>query len=100
MKRLGLLLLLLCPRLAAPARAGSTSYCNPAIETRIAGEFNGWDDEFIYKMTNGEIWQQSNYHYHYHYAYRPEVVIYPTSHGCHIKVDGDNDEGVDVVRIK
>ena len=43
MKRLGLLLLLLCPRLAAPARAGSTSYCNPAIETRIAGEFNGWD---------------------------------------------------------
>jgi hypothetical protein len=79
---------------------GPTSDCNPAVETRIKGDYNGWDDEVIYKMDNGQIWQQVNYHYHYHYAYRPEVTIYPTSHGCHIKVEDDDDEGVDVVKLK
>ncbi len=89
-----------CGQLSDPATAGSASDCNPTIETQITGDYNGWDDEVIYKMTNGQIWQQDNYHYHYHYAYRPEVVIYPTRRGCHIKVNDDDDEGVDVVRIK
>jgi hypothetical protein len=80
--------------------AAATSDCNPTIETNISGEYNGWDDEVIYKMDNGQIWQQANYHYHYHYAYHPSVIIYPTSHGCHIKVNDDDDEGVDVVRLK
>jgi hypothetical protein len=74
--------------------------CDPAIETHIAGDFNGWDDETIYKMDNGQIWQQANYHYHYHYAYHPEVLIYKSGSGCHIKVTGDDDRGVDVVRLK
>lgn len=80
--------------------ATSQSACDPAVETNIKGDFNGWDDETIYKMDNGQIWQQKNYHYHYHYAYHPEVVIYKTSNGCHIKVEGDDDPGVDVERIK
>jgi len=80
------------------ARASS---CNPAIETHIDGDFNGWDDDVIYKMDDGSIWQQSNYHYHYHYTYRPSVTIYPTGSGvCHLKVEGDDDEGVNVNRIK
>jgi hypothetical protein len=75
--------------------------CNPAVETHIDGDFNGWDDEVIYKMDDGSIWQQSNYHYHYHYTYHPSVTIYPTRSGvCHIKVEGDDDEGADVNRIK
>jgi hypothetical protein len=75
--------------------------CNPAIETHIAGDFNGWEGETLYKMDDGSIWQQSNYHYHYHYTYHPSVTIYPSSSGaCHIKVSGDDDDGVDVVRIK
>lgn len=78
-----------------------SSSCNAAIETHIDGDFNGWDDEVIYKMDDGSIWQQSNYHYHYHYTYHPSVTIYPTRSGvCHIKVEGDDDEGVDVNRIK
>jgi hypothetical protein len=81
-------------------RTASQPDCSPAIETQIDGDFEGWDDEVIYRMTNGQIWQQSNYHYHYHYAYRPKVVIYSTGHGCHIKVDDDSDEGVDLVRLK
>ena len=78
-----------------------SSQCRSAIETHVDGDFNGWDNEVIYKMDDGSIWEQSNYHYHYHYAYHPSVTIYPTRSGvCHIKVDGDDDEGVDVNRLK
>ncbi len=86
---------------AASVIAGrSVPNCSTAIETKIDGDFNGWDSELIYRMANGQIWQQQNYHYHYHYAYSPSVIIYPTSTGCHVKVEDDDDEGVDVVRIK
>lgn len=59
-----------------------------AIESRIDGDFNGWDGETIFRLVNGQIWQQSRYAYTYHYAYRPEVVIYRTSDGFKMQVDG------------
>ena len=48
------------------------------IESRIDGDFNGWDKDKVYKLENGDVWQQSSYHYEYKYAYNPEVIIY-----CH-----------------
>lgn len=75
--------------------------CNPPIETRVTGDFHGWDGETAYKMDNGQIWKQKNYHYHYHYAFHPGVLIYQLDSGaCHIQVNDDSDEGVDVVRLK
>jgi len=77
------------------------SSCDSAAESHIDGEFNGWEGETIDKLDNGEIWQQATYHYHYHYAYHPEVIIFRTTSGtCHIRVIHDDDEGVDVARIK
>lgn len=71
------------------------------IESRIRGDFNGWEGETIYELTNGQIWQQSNYHYHYHYAYSPEVWIYPSrSGGYKMHVDGDSDQDINVKRLK
>lgn len=85
---------------SAPATTAHSA-CDSAIESNISGDFNGWDDETIYKLDDGSIWQQANYHYHYHYAYHPEVVIYKNKAGaCHIRVTDDDDEGVDVVRLK
>jgi len=68
------------------------------IETRIDGEFEGWEGETIFKMMNGQIWQQSSYAYMYHYAYSPEVIIYKTSSGYVLKVDGV-DETINVVQL-
>ena len=48
---------------ASPA-AGSPS----AIETEIEGDFNGWDGETIFKLANGQIWQQAEYDYEYEHA--------------------------------
>jgi hypothetical protein len=46
------------------------------IESSIDGEFKGWDGSTIFKLSNGQIWQQSSYAYMYHYAYNPPVLIY------------------------
>lgn len=46
------------------------------IESHIDGTFKGWDGDTIFKLTNGQIWQQSAYAYTYYYAYRPKVTIY------------------------
>ena len=56
------------------------------IESRIDGEFKGWDGESTYTLTNGQVWQQSPYKYQYKYAYRPEVLIYPAGGGHKMKV--------------
>lgn len=70
-----------------------------AIETKIDGDFEGWDGETIFKLANGQIWQQTEYNYHYHYAFSPKVVIYKSGSGYKMKVDGV-DKAIGVKRIK
>lgn len=84
---------------SGPPAKSTGSNCAPAIESTISGEFNGWDGETIFKLDNGQIWEQSEYDYTYSYAYRPEVTIYQTSSGCRMKVE-DEDETILVKRIK
>lgn len=69
------------------------------IETQISGTFEGWSGETIFKMMNGQIWQQSSYAYMYHYAYSPEVLIYEFNGSLIMKVD-EVDETIEVVRLK
>ena len=46
------------------------------IESQIAGEFKGWTGDTIFKLSNGQIWQQIEYDYEYEYDYMPDVTIY------------------------
>lgn len=73
--------------------------CSSPIESQIDGEFKGWSGETIFKLTNGQIWQQSNYSYTYSYSYRPKITIYSASGGCKLKVDGLCDT-IGVKRLK
>ena len=61
---------------------------NNLIESRIDGDFEGWDGDTIFKLTNGQIWQQVSYNYTYHYAFMPNVLIYSTTGRYKMKVDG------------
>jgi len=82
------------------AGSGGASTAPPdAIETCIDGEFKGWEGETIFKLCNGQIWQQAEYSYTYTYAYRPDVVIYKTSAGYRMKVE-DEEEAILVRRIR
>ncbi len=67
---------------------GGVSECYPAVESQIDGSFEGWSGDSIFKLMNGQIWQQAEFSYTYHYEYLPYVVIYPTARGCKMKVDG------------
>jgi hypothetical protein len=78
--------------------AGRSS-CSPAVESSISGDIEGWSGETIFKLDNGQIWQQSAYDYTYFCAYHPDVTIYQTSSGCRMKV-ADETDTVLVKRIK
>ncbi len=70
-------------------------------ETRIDGEYNGWEGETIYKLMDGHIIQQRSYHYHYHYAYSPRVIIYQSGGQYKVHVENDSDSmdvAVDILR--
>lgn len=83
------------------APAGNTVQSQSAgvVESQIDGEFSGWDGETLFKLTNGQIWQQSSYAYTYSYKYRPNVIIFSSGGGFKLQVEG-MDQRISVVRLK
>jgi hypothetical protein len=78
----------------------SPAEAQQAYQGQISGTFTGWTGETVYKLMDGHIIQQSEYHYHYHYAYAPQVIIYQSSGGfkIHVEDDDDQDIGIRVLR--
>ena len=72
--------------------SSGTNYTGEVMETKIDGNFEGWDGETIFKMMNGTIWQQASYDYTYHYAYMPDVIIYRKGGAQYMKVEDVDDE--------
>src|SRR5262245_33553265 len=77
----------------------SQSSTGSVIESYIDGDFEGWSGETIFKLDNGQIWQQSSYAYTYHYSYHPKVLIYKSGSGYKMKIDGV-DDAINVKRLK
>ena len=75
-------------RPAAPAVAAPVAVGRGVIESSIDGEFTGFEGEKVFKLLNGQVWQQSDFYYHYRYAYGPRVMIYQGNGGWMMKVDG------------
>ncbi len=46
------------------------------FKSRLTGSFTGYRGGAIFRLTNGQVWQQRRYKYQYRYKYRPEVRIY------------------------
>lgn len=69
------------------------------IESYIDGDFEGWEGETIFKLDNGQIWQQASYAYTYHYAYHPKVMIYKSGGQYKMKVE-DVEDTISVRRLK
>ncbi|MBI5686036.1 MAG: hypothetical protein HZC54_13270 [Verrucomicrobia bacterium] len=70
-----------------------------AVETRIVGDFEGWQGGTTWEMDNGQVWQQTSRDNHHYYAFHPKVVIYRVAGGWKMKVEGDKEE-VFVKRLK
>lgn len=58
------------------------------IRSCIEGEFNGFDEANVYRLENGQVYQQAAHHYHYHYAFRPRVRIFHNGSGVMLEVEG------------
>jgi hypothetical protein len=86
-------------RIAPPSGQARPAPSADIVESQIEGEFSGWDGETIFKLTNGQIWQQSSYAYTYSYKYRPKVLIFPSGGGFELQVEG-MDQRIKVVRLK
>ncbi|KIA90927.1 hypothetical protein OC25_23800 [Pedobacter kyungheensis] len=41
----------------------------------IISDFKGFPGRGIFKLQNGEIWEQDGHKYQYFYIYRPTVII-------------------------
>lgn len=68
------------------------------IESRIDGEFNGYDDGAVFRLANGQVWQQKRYKHKYRYKYRPHVRIYREGSDYMMAVDC-MDEPIAVVKV-
>lgn len=89
-------------QISAPSPTSSqppTASVGSVIESRIDGDFSGWDGETVFKLTNGQIWEQASYSYAYHDAYSPQVVIYPSGGEYRLHVEGMT-ETIAVRRLK
>lgn len=58
------------------------------VESKINGEFKGWEGETTYELMNGQVWQQTVYKYTYKYAYMPRALIYNAGGGHVMNVKG------------
>lgn len=69
------------------------------VQSDIVSDFKGWDGNTIFKLANGQVWQQAQSSHLDHYAYHPTVIIYNSGSGYKMKVEGIA-ENIFVKRIK
>jgi hypothetical protein len=70
------------------------------IESRVDGDFIGWEGNTVVKLTNGQIWQQAEFHYVRRFATMPNARIYPSNGRYKMIVEGIDDVAVGVIRLK
>ncbi len=75
------------------------TYIPDIFESRISGEFAGWSGETVFRLRNGQIWQQCSNGITEHHAEMPGVLIYRSGIGYKMKVDGI-DQTISVKRLK
>ena len=68
------------------------------VRSQIEGEFTGYNGGAVFKLTNGQVWQQRKYKYKYKYKYRPKVRIFKNSGHTFMEFDC-MDEPVEVIRL-
>ena len=64
----------------------------------IEGDFNGFDDGALFRLANGQVWQQTRFRYQYRYAYCPSVRIYE-SRGTHFLEVAGMDAAIEVTEV-
>jgi hypothetical protein len=59
--------------------------------SQIDGDFEGFDDEVLFKLIDGTYWIQDQYKYWYHFAYSPKVNLLKSAGRFFLQVDGKSE---------
>ena len=68
------------------------------INSKIVGAFHGFHGGAVFRLTNGQAWQQKRYEYKYRYKFRPSVQIVSDGNAHMLYLDC-MDEPIAVVRV-
>jgi hypothetical protein len=70
--------------LTVRTRAG----CSSPVDSRIDGDFEGWDGGTLFELENGQVWMQRGTARQHTYRFSPRVRIHRSTSGCAMTVDG------------
>ena len=68
------------------------------INSRIDGEFKGWDGDSIYKLEDGSKWKLASYLYTYNYSTRPNATVWKDGSRYFLTVDSMT-ERVEITKV-
>jgi hypothetical protein len=57
------------------------------VESNIDGPFFGWSGSTVFKLANGQLWEQDADARMYHFAYRPNLTVTQTGDTHLMEVD-------------
>lgn len=60
-------------------------------ESKIKGEFSGWDGETVFELVNGQVWKQAKFKHKHHYKFMPLVKIWEEAGNHFLEVDCMNE---------
>jgi hypothetical protein len=69
------------------------------IESRVDGDWEGWQGDTIVKLTNGQIWEQIGAKVSARARVNPKVLIFKRGSGHFMQVDGES-SAVQVGRLR
>jgi hypothetical protein len=61
------------------------------IESTIEGDSEGYEFDKVFKLSNGQIWQQIDARYRYRYKYRPDVLVISRGGVWYLQLEGMSD---------
>lgn len=84
----------------AASQATANSYnTSSVVESVIVSDFNGFSHGNVYRLRNGQLWQQTEFYTWYRYWYYPSVIIYSSGGSYKMLVEGI-DHPVTVRRVR
>ena len=81
-------------------KAEAAKVDDAGIKTRIAGAFNGWDGDTVFRLENGQVWKQrleGRWSYH---AESPEVELHKNLMGFWVLKVVEADKAIGVKRLQ
>lgn len=59
-------------------------------QAQIDDEFEGFDEDRLFKLTDGTYWIQDEYKYWYHYAYMPKIQLLRGRGRTYLQLEGQS----------